>query len=134
MHSPLHTMRIPENTREITQTDVIFHQVSGNKLQENWQRENKLYLVFALPFHSVAPSLTPTYLPAHPFKVPVSRPSPPSVILPALLNNRQLERENMGQGQSKRKSSHYFSFQFRLSFIHLLFVSIPYSTHSIDFH
>lgn len=77
------------------------------------------------PFHSVAPSLTPIYLPARSFKVPVSRPSPPCVILPALLDNRQLECENVGQGQGKRKSAHYFYFQFSHCFIHLLFVSIP---------
>ncbi len=86
----------------------------------------------SLPFHCVAPSLTCIYLPMRLFKVPVSWPSPPSVILPASLNNRQLERENVGQGRGKRKT-HYFSFQFGTSFIHLLFVCTPL-LQSIDFH
>lgn len=63
-----------------------------------WPFFSTFLLPFSLTFISTA----------HPFKVPVSRPSPCSVILHASLTNRRLERENMGQGRGNRKSGHYF--------------------------
>lgn len=76
-------------------------------MQENSTSERINCLLVLLPFDSVVPSFTPIYLPARPFKVPVSWPSPLSVILPALLNNR---RKNTGQGQGKRRASITFPF------------------------